>query len=112
MKSRWESEIGAGVTQLDEEVERRRAISSHDAVADGIAYATSEIKLRMTELVAPGRELSPAEWAAEQDPPVTEQTARNWIRAGELDARPGAKGYLVLATAKRVKKVAQAEAAA
>ncbi len=101
MKSRWQSEIEKGVEQLDDEVRRRKGVSTVDPVADGIAYATSEIKTRLRELMAPGRELSPAEWGAEQDPPVTEQAVRNWIRAGALDARPGPRGSLILAGATR-----------
>lgn len=104
MKPRWLQEIETGVAQLDAEVARRRGVSTTDPVADGISYAAGEIKTRIRTLTAPGRELSPAEWAAEQDPQVTEQTVRNWIRHGELEARTGPKGSRILATAKRVKK--------
>ncbi len=108
MKNRWLREIETGLDQLAEECRRRKGISQVDPVADGIAYATGEIRTRLLALAAPGQELSPAEWGAEQDPPVTEQTVRNWIRAGELPARKSAKGSLVAANAVRVKKIADA----
>lgn len=108
-KPRWQQEVEAGVTQLDAEVARRRSVSQHDAVADGISYAVSEVRARIATLTAPGRELSPAEWAAEQDPHVSEQAVRNWIKAGELAARLGPRGFLVLATARREKKAPQRE---
>ncbi len=101
MKPRWRQEIDGGIEQLDEEVSRRRRISNVDPVADGIAYAVAEMKTRVATVSAPGRELSPSEWGAEQDPPVVEQTVRNWIRAGELEARVGPRGFLILASAER-----------
>lgn len=104
VKPRWLQEIDSGLTQLDDEVRRRRDVSTVDPVADGIAYAVSELKTRVGTLTAPGRELTPAEWGAEQDPPVVEQTVRNWIKAGELEARTSPHGYRVLATAVRMKK--------
>lgn len=106
VKPRWLQEIESGLTQLDDEVRRRRNVSTVDPVADGIAYAASELKTRVGTLIAPGRELTPAEWGAEQDPPVVEQTVRNWIKAGELEARMTSHGYRVLATAVRAKRTA------
>ena len=103
-KNRWLREIETGLDQLAEECRRRKGISNVDPVADGIAYATSELRARLTTLTAPGQELTPAEWGAEQDPPVTEQCVRNWIKAGELEARRGPKGFLVLAGAERRKR--------
>ena len=106
MKSRWEAEITAGVAQLEADAKARKAISATDPVADGIAYAASEFKKRLESLTSPGRELTPAEWAAEQDPPVTEQSARNWIRRGELAARETSTGYLIIAGTQRIRAVA------
>lgn len=99
-KPRWLEELEEGVKQLDAEVAQRKAISAFDPVADGINYAAREMRTRLATLTAPGRELTPAEWAGEQDPPVSEQTVRNYIKAGRLDARRTATGFAILANAK------------
>ncbi|MEA3246275.1 MAG: hypothetical protein U9Q74_08985 [Gemmatimonadota bacterium] len=100
MKPRWQMELEEGVKQLEAEVSKRKGVSQFDPVADGIAYAAGEFKTRLATLVAPGRELTPAEWAAEQDPPIAEQTVRNYIRQGRLEARRGPTGFLILANAR------------
>lgn len=97
MKPPWLTELEAGVKQLDAEVTRRKGVSPSDPVADGIAYATSELKTRLATLMSPGRELTPAEWGADQIPPIAEQTVRNYIRDGRLDARRTHRGFLILA---------------
>lgn len=103
-KNRWLREIETGLEQIADECRRRKGISVVDPVADGMAYAIGEIRARLTTLTAPGQELTPAEWGAEQEPPISEQCVRNWIRSGELEARQGPKGFRVAAMAVRVKK--------
>lgn len=100
-KNRILREIETGLEQLAEEVRRRKGISTSDPVADGIAYSVGELRARLLTVTAPGQELTPAEWGAEQDPPVTEQCVRNWIRRKELEARTGSKGFLIAAGAER-----------
>lgn len=105
MKPRWQVELEEGARQLEAEVSRRRTMSVTDPVADGISYAVSEFRARMGTLLAPGRELTPAQWGAEQDPPVVEQTVRNWMKHGEIEYREGPRGALILATAVRQKRL-------
>jgi hypothetical protein len=105
MKARWLTELESGLAELAEEVKRRREVSTIDPVADGITFAMKTMKLRVDAVTAPGVELTPAEWGASQDPPVVEQTVRNWIKAGELDARETAHGYRILASTDRVRRV-------
>lgn len=104
MKPAWLTELERGMTALMDEVKRRREVTPVDAVADGIVYSLKEFKERIRVVTAPGRELTPAEWASEQDPPVTEQAARKWIHLGELEARQGPRGWLIQAGAKRIKR--------
>jgi hypothetical protein len=107
-KARWQREIEAGIEHLATEVTKRRSVSTVDPVADGVSYAIGEFRARLATLVAPGQELTVAEWCAEQQPPVSEQAARNWIRDGELPARSGPRGFLIPAGTVRQRRAKSA----
>lgn len=101
MKTFWQTDLEHTLDLLTNEVERRKAVSVNDPVADGIHYACREIGQRVRELTAPGRFLTPAEWGAAQPKPVDEQTVRRYIQRGELEAMHGPRGSLIPAGAVR-----------
>lgn len=101
MKTFWQSDLEHALDLLTNEVERRKAVSANDPVADGINYACREIGQRVRDLTAPGRFLTPAEWGASQPERPSEQTVRRYIQRGELESMQGAKGFLIPAGAVR-----------
>ncbi len=86
-----------------EEATRRRKLTPNDAGADTLDYCAAEMA-RHVELQRAGtHRLTVEQYAALKG--VSEQTVRNWIRRGELEAEPGARGgYAVSPLAERKRR--------
>lgn len=93
--------VAKGWTQ---EVERRRKITEMDPVADTLEYTASELDAEVERLLADFQHLTPEQYAASKGGDVTAQTVRNWIKAGELEAVRGPRGWLIPASAERRKR--------
>jgi hypothetical protein len=84
-----------------EEAAERRRISKSDPVADTLDYCAGEIATRLRTL-ATEAEYETVERRAEREG-VTPQTVRAWIRAKQLPALEGPKGYRILASSVRIR---------
>jgi hypothetical protein len=85
-----------------EEADKRRRVSAVDPVADTLDYCAGELVARLQTLAVETAYESVDERARRER--VTPQTVRNWIRAGQLAATDGPKGYLIPITAERVRQ--------
>lgn len=88
-----------------EEVERRRAISKADPVADTLEYCAGEVEqqLRTIERAAPSMTVD--QYARAHN--VTAQTVRGWCRSEQIPgARQTPKGWLIPADAKHARRIA------
>lgn len=103
-KPLWESHFEAEAEKLEAEVQHRREIAEHDNVAAGIEWAAKRLRRAIGELANAHALLTPAQWGAMQPKRVPEQTVRRWARNGELPWTDGARGILIPAGAKRVKR--------
>lgn len=96
----------AGVSRTwREEVERRRAISKADPIADTLEWCAGEVEqqLRTIERAAPT--MTVEQYASAHH--VTAQTVRGWCRDELLaGARMTPKGWTIPADARRVRRVA------
>ncbi len=91
------------------EVERRRAITPRDPVADTLEYAAGELETQVQEIRATRYWLTVREYAASLNPPVTPQAVRQWIAKGELRADLGSDGhYRIALDAVRVRQLKSA----
>ncbi|MFL5580249.1 MAG: hypothetical protein ACJ8AO_07740 [Gemmatimonadaceae bacterium] len=80
--------------ELKAEAAKRRRVSAPDPAADALDYAADEIRVTVEELERASHELSVPEYSAYHR--VSQQTVRDWIKAGRLDARrTAARGYLI-----------------
>lgn len=79
------------------EVERRRAITPKDPVADTLEYAAGELETQVQEIRTTRYWLTVREYAASQEPAVSPQAVRQWIAKGELIADLGADGHYRIA---------------
>lgn len=110
MKTVWHREIELAAQSYRDEAEQRRRLSKVDPVADALDFVAADLKKRVEVLAAPTATRSVEEWAAEQNPPVSAQTVRNWIRAGELEAFEDGRGYKIPIDARRqMKRAAKQE---
>jgi hypothetical protein len=91
--------------EYEREADERRRRWSADPLADAFAYVAADLEERAKQLTAAAETLSPAEYAAQlpADQRVTEQSVRNWIHRGELDAVLGPHGYRIPKGARRRK---------
>lgn len=107
IKPRWLLGLEKLALQYRELAAARRETTPTDAAADALDAAAARADKLALELQQPTRMLTPAEWAAEQEPPVDESTARRWCRAGELDYEQTEKGFKIPAGARRVRRVVE-----
>lgn len=102
IKPRWQLALEAHAERFRAVAASRRRYTPTDAVADALDAAAAECEQTIRALLEPTIMLTPAEWAAEQDPPVTERTARRACINGELTHVQDAQGhYLIPAGALR-----------
>ncbi len=76
--------VRTAVADVDAEVAKRRAVSTVDAVADGMAFAAQEFRATLDDIERDTEEISTEQYAELHG--VTPQTVGNWIRRGELKA--------------------------
>ena len=107
IKPRWLIGIEKLALLYREMAAGRRELTPVDAAADALDAAAARADALVLELQQPTRMLTPAEWAAEQEPPVDESTARRWCRIGELDHEQTEKGFKIPAGARRVRRVVE-----
>jgi excisionase family DNA binding protein len=86
--------VVAGVARTwRQEAEERRRISKTDPIADTLEYCAGEISARLKSIEETEQFLTVAEFANRES--VTDQTVRNWIRAGRIAATETPKGYKI-----------------
>lgn len=95
--------VRAWAADYQREADERRRRWSADPLADAFAYVAADLEERASQLAAAAETLSPAEYAARLPPAerVTEQSVRNWIKRGELDAVEGPHGFRIPKGARR-----------
>ncbi len=99
MKTIWQSEIERAAASYREEAAQRRKLSAHDPAADALEFVARDLTERARVLGDPTALRTVEEYAAEHH--RSAQTIRNWIRAGELEARPNGRSWLIPASATR-----------
>lgn len=77
------------------EAAHRRAISRVDPIADTLEYCAVEMDERLRDVALEIEYLNAEEYADQPHIRVTAQSVRNWIRAGQLPAIQGPKGWLI-----------------
>jgi hypothetical protein len=101
IKPRWQLGLEELAAELRAEADRRRRWTPADPAADALDQAAAKCEEKTAELLAPTRVLTPAEYGAEQEPPVHESTVRRWCDLGELDHEKDGKLYRIPAGARR-----------
>ncbi len=101
MKTVWQAEIERAAESYRQEASQRRKLSPHDPAADALEYVARDLVERARIVGDPTSFRSVEAYAAEQG--VSAQTIRNWIHAGELEARPKGRGWEIPAGARRRK---------
>lgn len=98
-------QVRAWAKDYRREADERRRRWSADPAADLLASVADDLDERAQLLTAAIDTLSPAEYAAQLPATqrVSEQTVRNWIHRGELDAIEGPHGYRIPRGARRKK---------
>lgn len=99
MKTIWQVEIERAASSYKAEAAQRRKLSAHDQAADALEWVARDLVERARLLGDPTALRTVEEYAAEHG--VSAQTVRNWIRAGELEARPKGRGWEIPAAAVR-----------
>ena len=84
------------------EAEQRRRHDPNDQVAAAIDVCADELNQCLGQMSQTFEFVTPAQYAELHN--VTDQTVRNWIRKGELEAHQTAKGSLIRRTASRRRK--------
>lgn len=84
-KPRWQLALDALAEEMRREAQHRRTLTPRDAAADASDHWAARVEEVVRDVQNPAAMLSPAEWAAEQDPLVLERTARRWCERGELE---------------------------
>lgn len=79
-----------------DEAQKRRRVSQADPVADTLDYCAAELARTVDEMRVGLHRVTVEQYAKLQNPPVSEQTVRNWITRGELQAERGARGGWVI----------------
>lgn len=102
MKTIWQTEIERAAESYRDEAMQRRKLSAHDPAADALEYVARDLVERARVLSDPTAMRSVEEYAAEHG--VSAQTVRNWIRAGELEARETGRGFQIPSGATRRKR--------
>lgn len=109
VKSVWQLEVERAADSYRAEAEQRRKLSPHDPAADALDYVARDLVERVRTLVNPAAMRTIEQYAAEVG--VSAQTVRNWIRAGELEARPRGRTWNIPAGAIRRKRGQDVQAA-
>ena len=102
-KPRWQLGLEELALRYRSEAAARRKATPMDPAADALDYAAGCAEEKTAELLAPTRMLTPAQYAAEQEPPVDESTVRRWCAQGQLENEKDGKSYRIPAGAKRVR---------
>lgn len=99
------AEVRAWADDYERDAAERRRRWAADPLADMSEFVAADLRERAKRFAAAAETLSPAEYAAAMpaDQRVTEQTIRNWIHRGELDAIDGPHGYRIPKGARRRK---------
>ena len=100
-KPRWMLGLEELAAELRAMAAARRSVTPSDAAADGLDAAAACADAKVYALQNPTTLLTPAQYAAEQEPPVDESTVRRWCARGELDCEKEGKSYRIPATARR-----------
>ncbi len=77
----------------EQEVERRRKMSAHDAMADAIEYCASELRSELRRATDGDVELTPDEYAALHG--KSSSTVRRWCKSGRLVSRAVGREYRI-----------------
>lgn len=101
VKPRWQLGLEAEATELRTIAQTRRHVAAADPAADALDFAAARLEARIRTLLAPTVLLTPAQYAAECEPPVDESTVRRWCARGELDCERDGKSYRIPAGAQR-----------
>lgn len=109
IKPRWQLGLEAEAAELRALAQERRAFSTIDPVAEALDRCAERLETRTQRILEPTRELTPDEWGAEQEPPVSGKTARRWIHRGELEFVERTGGVKILAGTRRVPPLVEAE---
>ena len=102
-KPRWMLAMEALAVDYRDTAAARRAVTPVDAAADAFDVAAARVESTVLALQNPTAMLTPAQFAAEQEPPVDESTVRRWIARGELDCERDGKTYRIPAGALRTR---------
>lgn len=100
-KPRWQLGLEEEAAELRAIAQERRAWTTVDPVADALDQVAGRLEARIRRIFEPTVMLTPAQYAAEHDPPIDESTVRRWCARGELDFEEGTRGYLIPAGARR-----------
>ena len=100
-KPRWMLAMETLAAEYRRDAAARRTVTSVDAAADALDYAAARVESTALALQNPTAMLTPAQYAAEQQPPVDESTVRRWCARGELDCEREGKSYRIPAGAVR-----------
>lgn len=101
IKPRWQLGLEELAAELRAEAASRRQWTPTDPAADALDRAAARCEEKTAEILSPTRILTPAEFGAEQEPPVHESTVRRWCDQGELDHERDGKLYRIPAGAVR-----------
>ncbi len=102
IKPRWQQGLEELAAEFREEAAVRRRWTPVDPGADVLEQAAAKCEEKTAQILSPTRMLTPAEFGAEQEPPVHETTVRRWCDLGELDHEKDGKLYRIPASARRI----------
>lgn len=111
IKSRFQLAMEEEVRQLQGLAEQFRSVTPTNPAADAIDFCAGRVLARLGRLDEPTLELSPADWGAEQDPPMSESTVRRRCKRGEIAHLERPIGIRILAGTKWVPSEVPAEGA-
>jgi hypothetical protein len=81
--------------QWAEEVERRRAMSAHDATADILDHCAKGLNSALDTASADDEELSPAEYGALSHVQKSASQVRRWCQGGAIESRRVGRDYRI-----------------
>lgn len=87
IRSPWLVQLEREVAVWEEEVAHRNEIAQ-DPVAQGISWAAKRLRGLIARLESPTTSVTPAQFGAAQQPPVSDVSVRKWCRLGQV---PGAE---------------------
>lgn len=81
--------------QWAEEVERRRAMSPHDATADILDHCAKGLLSALETASSDDEELSPAEYGAQSHIQKSASQVRRWCQGGAIECRRVGRDYRI-----------------